>query len=79
MTENSEKIKEIFSNILGVKVSEIANESTDNDLGMDSLDKSDIIMHIEYEFNIQIPDLRFDELKCFLDYVNIVEELIENK
>ena len=79
MTENSEKLKEIFSDKLGVNISEITNDSTDNDLGMDSLDKAEIIFEIEVQFGISIPDLRFDELKCFLDYVNIVEELICTK
>jgi acyl carrier protein len=75
MTENSEKLKEIFSTMLGVETAEITNESTNNDLGMDSLDKVELVMEIEKQFDISIPFEKEEALNCFLDYVNVVEEL----
>lgn len=79
MTEKSEKIKEIVCSLLEVEPSEITNETTNNDLGMDSLDKIELVMELEREFVISIPDERMSDLTCFLDYVNIVEELTNHE
>ena len=52
-----EKIKDILAAQLDVNVADIT-ETTDiaDDLGADSLDAVEIIMELEDEFNIQIPD-----------------------
>ena len=52
-----EKLQKIISEVLGVDEAEIAlNTSFVDDLGADSLDVFQIIMGIEDEFDIQIPD-----------------------
>lgn len=79
MTEKSEKIKAIFLDVLGIEPDELTNETTNNDVGMDSIDKVEIVMAIEREFIICIPSDREDELNCFMDYVNIVEELSKHE
>lgn len=73
--ETTEIIKDIFVRNLGVERDEIHNDTTNRDLKIDSLDKVEIVMDIEHHFKIAIPDEKMDSLKCFLDYVNIVEGL----
>ena len=52
-----EKLKQIIVEVLNVDESEIKMETTFiDDLGADSLDVFQIIMGIEDEFDIQIPD-----------------------
>ena len=75
MAETSQRVKEVFSHLLGIEESEITNTSTNNDLGMDSLDRVEVVMELEKVFNIVIPDERMDDLKKFEDYVNLVDEL----
>ena len=50
-------IKNIIINKLGVEEEEVTSEASfTNDLGADSLDTVELIMEIEKEFNISIPD-----------------------
>lgn len=75
MTDTSEKIKQIFYEHASVEPQDITNETTNEEMGLDSLDVIELVMMIEKEFYIIIPDERAENLTCFLDYVNIVEEL----
>lgn len=70
------QIKQIFIDKLGVEESDLTDDATHNDLGMDSLDKVDIVQEIERNLNINISDSEFDELKQFSDYVAMVERKI---
>ena len=52
-----EKVKQIIVEQLGVEEDEITMESSFfDDLGADSLDIVELIMALEEEFNIEIPD-----------------------
>ena len=52
-----EKVKSVIAEVLNVDEDEITMETTFvDDLGADSLDVFQIIMGIEDEFDIQIPD-----------------------
>ena len=54
-----EKVKEIIAEQLGVKKEEIKGESSFiDDLGADSLDTVEVVMALEEEFGIEIPDRR---------------------
>lgn len=70
-----EKICKILSDQLDVEESEISMDtSIDEDLGADSLDIVDILMSIEDEFNIEIPDDAIETVKTVGDIVNYLEE-----
>ena len=57
MSEVAERVKAIIVDKLSVEETEVTNEASfTNDLGADSLDVFQIIMGIEDEFDIQIPD-----------------------
>lgn len=52
-----DKIKKAIAEVLGVDENEITEETEFiNDLGADSLDVVEIIMSLEEEFNIEIPE-----------------------
>lgn len=73
-----EKVVNIIAEQLGVEdISEInKNTSLINDLEADSLDAVEIIMEIEDEFGIEIPD---DEAEKFKNIGNIVDYVEVNK
>lgn len=59
-----EKVKKILIDQLGVDESEITMESSFiNDLGADSLDTVELIMVLEKEFDISIPDEEAERLQ----------------
>jgi len=52
-----DKVKNIISEQLGVKKEEVKLESSFiDDLGADSLDTVEVVMALEEEFGIEIPD-----------------------
>ena len=57
MSEINEKVVEIIVDKLGVDASEVKPEASfTNDLGADSLDTVELIMELEKEFGVTIPD-----------------------
>ena len=56
------------------------NENTDivNDLGADSLDVVDLVMTLEDEFGIEVPDDAIESLRTVGDVVNFVDSHAQN-
>lgn len=72
-----DKIKEIIAEQLNVEESQIAMDThLMKDLEADSLDAVEIIMAIEDEFDIEIPEEDADKFQCIGDIVKYVEEKI---
>lgn len=72
-----EKVREIIANELSVSKDEITLDThLQEDLSADSLDAVELIMTIEEEFSIDIPDNEAQELKTV---GNIVTYLENNK
>lgn len=64
------ELLEGYDKVNGKEISEAS--SFIQDLGLDSLDVVEVIMEVEHEFNIQIPDHEADTLKTVgqtLDYI----------
>ena len=72
--EVKNKITKIFVSVLGVEPDEIV-ETADlqNDFGMDSLDTVELIIELEKEFSISIPDDEAEEIKTVGDILNYLE------
>lgn len=69
------KIKAIIAEQLGVKPEEVTpNASFVDDLGADSLDTVELIMALEEEFNIEIPDEDAEKMKTVGDAIKYIEE-----
>lgn len=68
-----EKVKEIIIEQLGVDSGEVtAAASFINDLGADSLDTVELVMALEEEFDIEIPDEEAEKLQTVgqaIDYI----------
>lgn len=71
------EVIEIIANVTGYETHEVTPETTNNDLGLDSLDKIDIVVAIEGKFGIGIPDERFEDLKTVQDWVDMTEKIIQ--
>ena len=65
-----EKIKEILAEQLDANAEEMTMETRiDEDLGADSLDVVELLMSIEDEFEVEIPDEEIENLKTIGDVV----------
>lgn len=68
------KVVEIIKDQLGVEDKEITMEtSLMKDLEADSLDAVEIIMALEDEFDIEIPDTEAEKFKSIGDIVKCIE------
>ena len=66
-----EKLKKVIAEVLNVDPNEITMETTfQDDLGADSLDVFQIIMGIEEEFDIEIPDEDAEKLTSVGEAMN---------
>ena len=74
MVSVEEKIKEIINSKIGLESTKESKFT--EDLGCDSLDILEIVLSVEKEFNISIPDAKMDHLKTVQDLVNYVQEHI---
>jgi acyl carrier protein len=69
-----EKVKKIIIEQLGVEEEEIAMESSFiDDLGADSLDIVELIMALEEEFDIEIPDSEAEKITIVGDAVDYIK------
>ncbi|MBQ6830931.1 MAG: acyl carrier protein [Clostridia bacterium] len=70
-----EKLKALLADQFGVDVDSITAE-TDimEDLGADSLDVVDMLMSLEEEFDVEIPDEEIEKLRKVGDVAAYIEE-----
>ena len=72
-----EKLQNIIAEVLNIEASEITMESIFvDDLGADSLDIFQIIMGIEEEFDIEIPNEAAEKISTVADAVEQVKNAI---
>ena len=70
-----EKVKKVVCEELGVQESEVKPESSfTEDLGADSLDIVELVMAIEEQFSVEIPDDDVANLKTVGDVVSYIEK-----
>jgi acyl carrier protein len=67
------RVKEIIVEQLGVDASEVTTQASFvNDLGADSLDTVELVMALEEEFDIEIPDEEAEKIQSVgqaVDYI----------
>ncbi len=74
MSEIATKVKAIIVDKLGVDENEVTPEASfTNDLGADSLDTVELIMELEKEFNIAIPDDQAEKINTVGDAIAYIE------
>ena len=74
-----EKLRAIIAEVLSIEPEEITEDSTfADDLGCDSLDLFQIVMGIEEEFDIEVPQEEAEKIQTVSDAVEAIKE-IRNK
>lgn len=69
-----DKVKEIIVDQLGVEESEVTMEASFiDDLGADSLDIVELIMALEEEFDLEIPDKEAEKITTVGDAVEYIK------
>jgi acyl carrier protein len=69
-----EKVKEIIVDQLGVDADEVTPEASFiEDLGADSLDTVELVMALEEEFNMEIPDEEAEKIKTVGDAIDYIK------
>ena len=74
MSEIAEKVKSIIIDKLGVEESEVTPEANfTNDLGADSLDTVELIMELEEEFDLMIPESAAEQIQTVGQAIDFIE------
>lgn len=73
-----EKVTALLAEQLDVPVEDLsADTRIVDDLGADSIDVVDMLMTLEDEFNVQIPDEQIESLKTIGDVVDYIQNNAE--
>ena len=68
-----EKVKQIISEQLGVEEAEVTpSASFTDDLGADSLDQVELVMALEENFDIEIPDDAAEKIRTVQDAIDYI-------
>ncbi|HVP38353.1 MAG TPA: acyl carrier protein [Candidatus Saccharimonadales bacterium] len=74
MTFSEERVKEIIAKELEVSPDQLTNDASFiDDLGADSLDTVELVMALEEEFGIDIPDEDADKIKTVGDVMSYLK------
>ena len=70
-----EKVKEIIVEQLGVEAGQVTEQAKFvDDLGADSLDTVELVMALEEEFSLEIPDEDAEKITSVGDAINYIKE-----
>ena len=68
-----ERVKEIIVDQLGVSADQVTPEAKFvEDLGADSLDTVELVMALEEEFDVEVPDDEAEKLQAVKDVVSFI-------
>lgn len=74
MSNVADKVKKIIEDKLSVNADQITNEAKfAEDLKADSLDTVELVMALEDEFGLDIPDEEADKIKTVQDAIDYIE------
>ena len=75
MADVRQKVRSIIAEQLGVKIEEVTDTaSLVDDLGADSLDTVELVMALEEEFGIEIPDEDAEKMVTVGDAIKYIEQ-----
>lgn len=69
------KVKEIIASQIQIDVNLINESTTFSDVNADSLDVVEVLMALEKEFDVIIPDEAVDNLNTVADLTHFIENL----
>ncbi len=74
---NFEKVKEIVIEQLDVQADQVTEDASFiEDLGADSLDTVELVMALEENFDIEIPDEEAEKIKTVRDAVAYIDKVV---
>ena len=74
MSDAGQKVRSIIAEQLGVKIEEVTDTASFvDDLGADSLDTVELVMALEEEFGIEIPDEEAEKMTTVGEAMRYVE------
>ncbi len=75
MSTVAERVRKIIVEQLGVKEEELSNDASFvDDLGADSLDTVELVMALEEEFEIEIPDEKAEKVTTVQQTIDFIEQ-----
>ena len=75
MSETLDRVKNIIVSQLGVDENEVKTESSFvDDLGADSLDVVELVMALEEEFDLEIPDEEAERINTVSEVISYLDE-----
>ena len=77
MSDHTERILEIISDITNLEKSDIKKDGSWNDNGFDSLDVVECIMEVEKGFQIAIPDEESENMRSVSDLISYVNKNVK--
>lgn len=76
---NFDKVKDIIVDKLGIDEEKVTTgASFKDDLGADSLDIAELVMELEDEFDMEIPDEEAEKIITVGDALNYIDKLDNN-
>ena len=79
MENVEQRVKKIVAEQLGVNEADVKAESSFvNDLGADSLDTVELVMELEEEFDINIPDDAAEKIQTVGQAIDFIEQAQAN-
>ncbi|MCQ9207670.1 MAG: acyl carrier protein [Omnitrophica bacterium] len=80
MSSIAEKVKTVIAEQLGVKPEEVTEQAKFvDDLGADSLDTVELVMALEEEYGVEIPDEDAEKLTTVGEAIKYIEEKLASK
>ena len=75
MSTIEERVKKIIMEQLGVKEEEVVSEASFvDDLGADSLDTVELVMALEEEFGVEIPDEEAEKIRTVKEAFDYIDQ-----
>ncbi len=75
--DTTRRVKDLIAESLGVNPAEVAPDASFiDDLGADSLDIVELVMAIEKEFSIEIPDEDAEKISTVKDAINYISDKV---
>lgn len=74
--DNIDKIKDIIVDKLGIDEEKVTREASfKDDLGADSLDIAELVMELEDEFDMEIPDEEAEKINTVGDALDFIDKI----